>query len=105
MEAELDTALGYDKQERRGESGEASKPRNYRNEHTSKTVKTQLGEVNVSVTRGRNGELEPKIIGKYSRNADGIMDRILDDNPRIQALMPKLVNVCSAGRGFHAWLR
>lgn len=77
MEAELDTALGYDKQERRGESAEESKPRNYRNGHTSKTVKTQLGEVNVSVPRDRNGEFEPKIIGKYSRNADGMEEKIL----------------------------
>ena len=63
LEAELDVALGYDKQERRGESVEESKPRNYRNGHTSKTVKTQLGEVNVSVPRDRNGEFEPKIDG------------------------------------------
>lgn len=77
LEAELDTSLGYDKQERRSESEEEGKPRNYRNGHTSKTVKTQLGEVNVSVPRDRNGEFEPKIIGKYSRNADGMEEKIL----------------------------
>jgi len=77
LEAELDTALGYDKQERRSEGVEEGKPRNYRNGHTSKTVKTQLGEVNVSVPRDRNGEFEPKIIGKYSRNADGMEEKIL----------------------------
>jgi len=35
------------------------------------TVKTQLGEVEIKVSRERNGSFEPKIIGKYSRNADG----------------------------------
>ena len=76
MEAELDTALGYDKQERRPEL-ETGKPKTYRNGHTTKTVKTQLGEVEINVPRDRNGEYEPQIIGKYSRNADGMEEKIL----------------------------
>ena len=42
-----------------------------------KTVKTQLGEVDIKVPRDRNGSFEPKIIGKYDRNADGMEDKIL----------------------------
>jgi len=77
LEAELDTTLGYEKQERRPDEEAEKEPRNYRNGHTTKTVKTQLGEVAVSVPRDRNGEFEPKIIGKYSRNADGMEEKIL----------------------------
>lgn len=42
-----------------------------------KTVKTQLGEVEVKVPRDRNGEYEPQVIGKYSRNTDGMEEKIL----------------------------
>ena len=31
----------------------------------------------MKVPRDRNGEYEPKIIGKYSRNADGMEEKIL----------------------------
>lgn len=37
----------------------------------------QLGEVDIKVPRDRNGSFEPKIIGKYDRNADGMEDKIL----------------------------
>ena len=77
MESELDTALGYEKSQRMSDSGVENKPRNYRNGYSKKTVKTQLGAVDVKVPRDRNGEYEPQIIGKYSRNADGMEEKIL----------------------------
>jgi len=70
MESELDTELGYEKSQRVSDSGVENKPRNYRNGYSKKTVKTQLGAVDVKVPRDRNGEYEPQIIGKYSRNKD-----------------------------------
>ncbi len=51
--------------------------KNYRNGYSKKTVKTQLGEVDVKIPRDRNGEYEPQIIGKYNRNADGMEEKIL----------------------------
>ncbi len=77
LEAELENTLGYGKQERRGEAESGEKPRNYRNGDTSKTVKTQVGEIEIQVPRDRNGEFEPQIIGKYSRNAEGMEEKIL----------------------------
>ena len=77
MESELDTELGYEKSQRVSDSGVENKPRNYRNGYSKKTVKTQLGAVDVKVPRDRNGEYEPQIIGKYSRNADGMEEKIL----------------------------
>ncbi len=55
---------------------EAGTPKNYRNGYSKKTVKTQLGEVDVKIPRDRNGEYEPQIIGKYNRNADGMEKKI-----------------------------
>ena len=77
MEAELDTKLGYEKSERVSNDDESSLSKNYRNGHSKKTVKTQLGEVTINVPRDRNGEYEPSIIGKYNRNADGMEEKIL----------------------------
>ena len=77
MESELDDSLGYEKSERMSENSENSMSKNYRNGYSQKTIKTQLGEVNVKVPRDRNGKYEPQIVGKYSRNADGMEEKIL----------------------------
>ena len=77
MESELDVELGYEKNERMSDSENDNLSKNYRNGYSTKTVKTQLGEIEVKVPRDRNGEYEPKIIGKYNRNADGMEEKIL----------------------------
>ena len=77
MEAELEEKLGYEKSERLSKNDENSCRENYRNGYPKKTVKTQLGEVEVKIPRDRNGEYEPQIIGKYNRNADGMEEKIL----------------------------
>ena len=65
LQAEIDQHLGYDRAERTTCEGK----KNYRNGSVKRTMKTQLGEVDVNVPRDRNGEFEPQIIGKYQRNA------------------------------------
>ena len=75
MEVEPDEELGRERCQRSSEP--EGTPRNYRNGYAKKTVKTQLGEVDIKVPRDRNDTFEPKIIGKYSRNADGMEDKIL----------------------------
>lgn len=77
MEVELGQELGYQKSERMSTSDEGTTSKNYRNGYSKKIVKTQLGEVDIKVPRDRNGEYEPKIIGKYNRNADGMEEKIL----------------------------
>ena len=77
MEAELEEKLGYEKSERLSKNDENSCRENYRNGYSKKTVKTQLGEVEVKIPRDRNGEYEPQIIGKYNRQADGMEEKIL----------------------------
>ena len=73
MEVEMEETLGRERCQR----AETTERPNYRNGYTKKTVKTQLGEVDIKVPRDRNGSYEPKIIGKYSRNAEGMEDKIL----------------------------
>lgn len=77
MECELADELGYEKSERTSNNECSNKSKNYRNGYSKKTVKTQLGELNIKVPRDRNGEYEPKIIGKYNRNVDGMEEKIL----------------------------
>jgi len=77
MECELDNKLGYEKSERTSDDDETAMSKNYRNGYSQKTIKSQLGEVQVKIPRDRNGEYEPKIIEKYNRNADGMEEKIL----------------------------
>ena len=74
MEVELDEELGRERCQRVEASDTTP---NYRSGYSRKTVKTQLGEVDIKVPRDRKGTFEPKIIGKYSWNADGMEERIL----------------------------
>ena len=75
MESELDQELGYEKSKRLDDSVDLSKSQNYRNGYSKKTVKNQLGEIDVKIPRDRNGEYEPQIIAKYNRNADGMEEK------------------------------
>ena len=49
MEGELDETLDYEKSERSSNDEESTEPKNYRNGYSQKTVKTQIGEVQVNV--------------------------------------------------------
>ena len=73
MEVEMDEELGRERSRR----SRGSVAPNYRNGYSKKTVKTQLGEVEIKVPRDRQGNYEPKIIGKYDRNADGMEEKSL----------------------------
>jgi putative transposase len=77
MECELDNKLGYEKSERTSDTDEMAVSKNYRNGYSQKTIKSQLGEVQVKIPRDRKGEYEPQIIEKYNRNADGMEEKIL----------------------------
>ena len=62
MECELADELGYEKSERTSNDECGNKSKNYINGYSKKTVKTQMGELEIKVPRDRNGEYEPKII-------------------------------------------
>lgn len=72
LQCEIEEQLGYEKHQRRSDL-----PKNYRNGSTKRKLKTQLGEVEVTVPRDRNGSYEPQILDKYQRNVDGLEEKIL----------------------------
>ena len=72
LEAEMDEALGYEKYDSISKSID-----NSRNGYSKKTVKTELGPVEINIPRDRNGEFEPKIIPKHQRSVNGIEEKIL----------------------------
>lgn len=72
LEAELETDLGYNKNEKAGKSGD-----NRRNGHSSKTVRSEYGEVDLTVPRDWNGTFEPVVVKKHQKNITGIEDQIL----------------------------
>ena len=63
----MDEELGRERCQRA--DSETTSP-NYRNGYSQKTVKTQLGEIDIKVPRDRKGNYEPKIITKYDSQRD-----------------------------------
>lgn len=72
LEAEMDTQLGYDRYDISEKQTD-----NSRNGYSKKTIKSELGTVELNVPRDRNGEFDPKILPKYQRNVNGIEDKIM----------------------------
>jgi len=70
LEAELEEFLGYSKYER-------SENDNYRNGYIPKTVKTDLGEVEIRTPRDRKGEFEPKAVPKRKTMIDDLQQKII----------------------------
>lgn len=73
LDAELDEELGYSKYDYRNKETD-----NSRNGHSSKTLKTSFGEVEVSVPRDRKGEFEPQLLKKHQTSiSQDIEEKIL----------------------------
>jgi transposase-like protein len=75
MEVEMDEELGRERCQR-ADTEKCASP-NYRNGYSQKKVKTQLGEIDIKIPRDRKGNYQPKIIGKYDRNEEGMEEKIL----------------------------
>lgn len=73
LEAEMDSYLGYDKNDLSEKDTD-----NRRNGYSSKTVKSELGPVKIDIPRDIYCEFEPKIIPKYQRNINGIEEKVID---------------------------
>ena len=71
MNAEFDTLMGYSKYDKKSEKT------NYRNGTTKKKLKSEFGEFDFETPRDRNGEFEPKIVPKNTRDVSGIEDKII----------------------------
>ncbi|GAB2483809.1 hypothetical protein GCM10027187_59240 [Streptosporangium sandarakinum] len=72
LEGEITDHLGYDRHERNG--GETG---NTRNGSRSKTVITDVGPVEISAPRDRDGSFEPKIVRKRQRRPSGVDEMVV----------------------------
>ena len=73
LEAELDEELGYSKYDYKNKDTD-----NSRNGHSSKTLRTSFGDVEVSIPRDRKGEFEPHVLKKNQTSvSQDIEEKIL----------------------------
>lgn len=73
LESEMTQHLGHDKYEYTSENKD-----NYRNGSSKKKVKSNLGQLDLSIPRDRNGEFEPMIVPKNSRDISNIEQQIIN---------------------------
>ena len=74
LEAEMNEHLGREKYNREGNDEEE---KNYRNGHSEKTVKSNMGSMQLNIPRDRNGEFDPVIVPKHSRDISNIEKQII----------------------------
>ncbi len=73
LEGELEEELGYSKYDYRNKDTD-----NSRNGYSEKTLKSSLGDIEISVPRDRKGEFEPQIVRKNQTTLSGdIEEKIL----------------------------
>ena len=76
----IERALGAEMSYHLGYPAGGEKPdsaTNYRNGRSGKTVLTDDGPLRIEVPRDREGEFEPKLIGKHERHFTGFDDKII----------------------------
>ena len=69
LDEELDEELGYSKYDYQNKETD-----NSRNGHSSKTMHTSYGDMDVAIPRDRNGEYEPQLIKKYQNTVTQDME-------------------------------
>jgi putative transposase len=72
LAGEMEEHLGYEKH-----SAEGKNTGNSRNGYNHKTMMSDYGEAEIEVPRDRNGEFEPKVLGKHQTRTDEIEQKIL----------------------------
>jgi hypothetical protein len=78
--AMIERALGAEMSHHLGYAAGSDKPdaaTNHRNGKSGKTVLTDDGPLRIEVPRDRQGEFEPKLIGKHERRFTGFDDKII----------------------------
>ncbi|SFG44978.1 Transposase (or an inactivated derivative) [Desulfotomaculum arcticum] len=72
LEAEMDGHLGYSKH-----SVEGNNSGNSRNGYSHKTIQTKFGKAEIELPRDRNGEFEPRVVGKYEKTSNQLEEQII----------------------------
>lgn len=73
LEAEMDEHLGNEKYKH-----QENKQNNYRNGYSKKKVKSNMGEVDIEVPRDRNGDFDPVVVPKHSRDISRLETQIIE---------------------------
>ena len=71
-DGEITDHLGYKKYEQRPGDSE-----NTRNGHSTKKVKSKVGEIELEIPRDRKGKFEPQIVQKYQKDISGIEEKVI----------------------------
>jgi len=72
LEAEMDTHLGYEKNDVKSKS-----TTNIRNGKSKKTIVSEYGEQEITVPRDRQSEFDPIVVKKHQSQVTGIEDQII----------------------------
>lgn len=72
MDTEFENHMGYEKYDQSNEKD------NYRNGSSSKKVKTSQGEIKLKIPRDRNGEFEPVVVEKHTRDISDVDNKIIN---------------------------
>lgn len=72
LELEMESKLGYAKNDR-----ESKNTDNRRNGYSNKTVKSQLGNIELDIPRDRKGDFNPEIVPKNKIDISGIEDKVI----------------------------
>ncbi|OQA76004.1 MAG: Transposase, Mutator family [bacterium ADurb.Bin243] len=72
LETEMDDKLGYSKYDYKNKETE-----NSRNGYSKKTVTSNLGDLEINVSRDREGEFEPQVVKKHQNDVSGIDEQII----------------------------
>lgn len=94
LEAELTEQIGHEKYEYSNENKE-----NYRNGYSKKTVHSSNGDLELNIPRDRNGEFDPVIVEKGSKDISNIEEKIIRmyargiSNREIYAQMQELYGI------------
>ncbi len=71
LQGEIEAHLGYSKNQKRSDENNA------RNGYVKKKIKTEHGELDITVPRDRKSEFEPQLVPKRSRLSEGIESLII----------------------------
>lgn len=69
LDAEMDEELGYSKYDYKNKDTD-----NSRNGHSTKTMHTSYGDMDIEVARDRKGEFEPQVVKKYQNTVTQDME-------------------------------
>lgn len=72
LETEMEAHLGYSKHDPVGRN-----KNNSRNGKTSKTVRTDVGEVDLEIPRDRESSFQPQVVKKHERNISDLDEQII----------------------------